>query len=295
MTKKEIVTAAQIKKAVSAIKALRPAYEDLLAFYEKLFLAQEASKKHIHLQPIEISEDLLAVKRKERFPLIARKDFTVDIKASEALLREICQLACEANEVLTRAGIKLVDALDKGMVYAPTLLSKTLSKDDVYFDETAKSLKIDKKVLLFMTHGSRRPSLSLCAEQLATYLYKDTLWEKGYCPVCGNPPAISILRGEGDRFLFCSFCDYEWHSQRIYCPFCENKDQKTLHYFFSEEEEEYRVDVCDQCRRYIKTIDTRKMKRPIYPFLEQVTTLHLDIIAQNQGLQSGHPPLWLKR
>ena len=293
MTKKEVVTAEQIKKAVSAIKALRPAYKDLLAFYEKLFLAQEASKKHIHLQPIKIPEDLLSVKRKEKFPLIARKDFTVDIKASEALLKKICQFACEANEVLYQAGIKLMDALDRGTVDAPTLLSKTLSEDDIYFDETAKNLGIDKEVLLFMAHGSIRPSLSLCAEQLATYIDKDTLWEKGYCPVCGSPPAISILRGEGERFLFCSFCDHEWLSQRIYCPFCENKDQKTLLYFFSEKEEEYRVNVCNQCRRYIKTIDTRKIKRPVYAFVEQVATLHLDIIAQNQGLQSGHP-LWLK-
>jgi FdhE protein len=293
MTKKEVVTAEQIKKAVSAIKALRPAYKDLLAFYEKLFLAQEASKKHIHLQPIKIPEDLLAVKRKKKFPLIARKDFTVDIKTSEDLLKKICRLAGEANEVLAHAGVKLMDALDRGTVDASVLLSKTLSEDDLYFDETAKSLEIDKEILLFMAHGSIRPSLSLCAEQLANYLDKDTLWEKGYCPVCGSPPAISILRGEGKRFLFCSFCDHEWLSQRIYCPFCENKDQKTLHYFFSEEEEEYRVDVCDQCRKYIKTIDTRKIKRPVYPFIEQVTTLHLDIIAQNQGLQSGHP-LWLK-
>ena len=286
-------TAKQIKKAVSAIKALRPAYKDLLAFYEKLFLAQEATKSHIRLQPIEIPEDLLAVKRKERFPLIARKNFTVDIKASEALLREICRLAGEANEVMAHDSVKLMDALDRGTVDAPTLLSKTLSEDDIYFDETAKSLEIDKEVLLFVAHGSIGPSLSLCAEQLATYLDKDTLWGKGYCPVCGSPPAISILRGEGERFLFCSFCDHEWHSQRIYCPFCENKDQKTLHYFFSEEEEEYRVNVCDKCKRYIKTVDTREIKRSVYPFLEQVATLHLDIIAQNHGLQSGHP-LWLK-
>jgi len=292
MTKKEIETAEQIKKAVSAIKALRPAYKDLLAFYEKLFLAQEASKKHIHLQPIKIPEDLLSVKRKEKFPLIARKDFTVDIKASEALLKEICQFACEANEVLYQAGIKLMDALDKGTVDASTLLSKTLSEDDVYFDETAKSLEIDKEVLFFMAHVSIRPCLSLCAEQLATYIGKGTLWGKGYCPVCGSPPAISILRGEGERFFFCSFCDHEWHSQRIYCPFCENKDQKTLHYFFSEEEE-YRVNVCDKCKRYIKTIDTREIERPVYPFLEQIATLHLDMLAQNQGLQSGHP-LWLQ-
>ncbi len=292
MTKKEIETAEQIKKAVSAIKALRPAYKDLLAFYEKLFLAQETTKSHMRLQPIEIPEDPLAIKRKEKFPLIARKDFTIDIKASETLLREICRLAGEANEVLAPAGLKLMDGLDSGTVDAPTLLSKTLSENDVYFDEMAKSLEIDKEVLLFMAHGSIRPSLSLCAEQLATYIDKDTLWEKGYCPVCGSPPAISILRGEGERFLFCSFCNHEWHSQRIYCPFCENKDQKTLHYFFSEEEE-YRVDVCDQCRKYIKTIDTRKIKRPVYPFIEQVATLHLDMLAQHQGLQSGHP-LWLK-
>ena len=281
-------TAEQIKKAVSAIKALRPAYNDLLGFYEKFFLAQEASKKHIHLQPIKIPEDLLAVKRKEKFPLIARKDFIVDIKASKVLLKEICRLAGEANEVMAHAGLKLMDVLDMGVVDAPTLLSKTLSEDDIYFDETAKSLQIDKEVLLFMAHESIRPSLFLCAEQLATYIDKDTLWEKGYCPVCGSPPAISILRGEGERFLFCSFCDHKWHSQRIYCPFCENKDQKTLHYFFSEEEEEYRVDVCDQCRKYIKTIDTRKIERPVYPFVEQVTTLHLDMLAQNRGLQSGH-------
>jgi len=289
MTKKEIETAEQIKKAVSVIKALRPAYKDLLAFYEKLFLAQETSKKHIYLQPIKIPEDLLSVKRKEKFPLITRADFTVDIKASEVLLKKICRLAGEANEVLAHAGVKLMDCLDRGTVDAPTLLSKTLSEDNVYFDETAKSLEIDKKVLLFMAHGSIRPSLSLCAEQLATYTDKDILWGKGYCPVCGSPPAISILRGEGERFLFCSFCDHEWHSQRIYCPFCENKDQKTLHYFFSKEEEEYRVDVCDQCRKYIKTIDARNIKRPVYPFIEQVTTLHLDMLAQNQGLQSGHP------
>jgi FdhE protein len=293
MTKKEIVTAGQIEKAVIDIKALRPAYKDLLAFYEKLFLAQEASKKHIHLQPIKIPEDLLSVKRKEGFSLITRKDFTLDIKASEALLRQICRLAGEANEVLAPTSLKLMEFLNKGTVDAPTLLSKTLSEDDIYFDETAKSLEIDKEVLLFIAHESIRPSLSLCAEQLATYLGKNTRWEKGYCPVCGSPPALSILRGEGERFLFCSFCGHEWHSQRIYCPFCENKEQATLHYFFSEEEEEYRVDVCDQCRRYIKAIDTRKIKRPMYPFIEQVATLHLDIIAQNQGLQSGHP-LWLK-
>jgi FdhE protein len=102
-----------------------------------------------------------------------------------------------------------------------------------------------------------------------------------------------MLREDGQRSLLCSLCGHEWAIQRIFCPFCDNKDQETLHYFFSEQERDYRVDVCDQCKKYIKTIDTREMKRPVYAFVEQISTLHLDMLAQEQGLESGIPP-WLQ-
>jgi FdhE protein len=67
----------------------------------------------------------------------------------------------------------------------------------------------------------------------------------------------------------------------------------TLHYFFSEEEEDYRVDVCDACKKYLKTVDTRKIEHPVYALVEQISTLHLDMLAQEQGLESGSP-LWLR-
>ena len=66
-----------------------------------------------------------------------------------------------------------------------------------------------------------------------------------------------------------------------------------MNYFFSEEEEDYRVYVCDQCKKYIKTVDIRKTKRPVCLFVEEITTLHLDMLAQEQGLKSG-TPLWLQ-
>lgn len=293
MSEKENMTADQIKKAVAAVKAERPAYEEILDFYEKLFLAQEVIKRQVQLDPIKISEELLSVKREESFPLINKADFTIDIKASQDLLREICRLAAETNEVLSEAAPKIVDAMDKGTLDAPVLFSKILNEDDSYFDETAKKLKTDKKVLAFMAYFSMKPSVSLCAEQLVTYLDKETPWQKGYCPICGSPPALSILRDEGKRFLLCSFCSHEWETQRIYCPFCNNNKQKTLRYFFSEEEKGYRVDVCDECKKYIKAVDTREVKRPVHPFLEQISTLHLDLIAQEQGLESGIP-IWLQ-
>ena len=40
------------------------------------------------------------------------------------------------------------------------------------------------------------------------------------------------------------------------------------------------IDFCEKCGGYIKTIDLRESNRFLYPPLELVTTLHLDIAAQ---------------
>ena len=293
MSEKDIWGPELIKKAVAAVKEARPAYRGLIDFYEKLFLAQEASKKEARLEPIEIPSDLLAVKGKEGFPLIDTSDFRIDIEASETLLRAFCRIAAESNNTLAEAVPKIIDALDKGRLDVSTLFSKVLGEDDDYWDDMERRLHVDKKILAFAAYSSVRPSLCMCAEQLAAYLNREARWAKGYCPICGSPPALSLIRGEGERFLLCSFCGHEWRTTRIGCPFCENKDQKTLHYFFSDEEKDCRVHVCDQCKKYIKTIDTRNLERPIHPCVEQISTLHLDMLAQEKGLESGIP-LWLQ-
>lgn len=279
---------------MAAIKAERPAYAGLLDFYEKLFLAQEAVKGQVQLKPIQIPEELLVIKRKEELPLINRVDFAIDTEASETLLREICRVAMEeTNEVLAKAATKVTEGLDKGTLEASTLFSKILSDDEIHLAKGAHEFDNDKVILAFFVYNSIRPSLCVCAAQLASYLHEDAPWKRGYCPICGSPPGLSILGNAGKRSLVCSFCSHEWYTERIYCPFCNNKDHKTLHYFFSEEERDYRVDVCDACNKYLKTIDTRRIKHPVYTLVEQISTLHLDMLAQEQDLESGSP-LWLQ-
>jgi FdhE protein len=87
--------------------------------------------------------------------------------------------------------------------------------------------------------------------------------------------------------LICGFCWHPWPVKRVFCPFCENRDGKTLHYFYSEEEKDTRVDLCDNCKKYIKALDTKKVARLIYPPLEQLSTMHLDIKAQEMGFEPG--------
>jgi len=45
----------------------------------------------------------------------------------------------------------------------------------------------------------------------------------------------------------------------------------------------YRVDVCEKCKRYIKTIDTKEIGEEVIPLIEDIGTLHLDILAQKEG------------
>ncbi|MCP4718541.1 MAG: formate dehydrogenase accessory protein FdhE, partial [Desulfobacteraceae bacterium] len=67
------------------------------------------------------------------------------------------------------------------------------------------------------------------------------------------------------------------------CVFCDSTDKEDQHYFFSNEEKEYRVYMCDNCHNYIKLVDLRQLDRAFFPKLEQITTLHLDYKAQEQG------------
>jgi FdhE protein len=52
-----------------------------------------------------------------------------------------------------------------------------------------------------------------------------------------------------------------------------------LSYLRAENEEGLRVDLCGRCGNYLKTIDLRELPGPIIVPLDDVATLHLDIIA----------------
>ena len=123
---------------------------------------------------------------------------------------------------------------------------------------------------------------------ISVNLDKDIEWDKGYCPVCGSMPELSLFEENGKRFLICGFCSHKWASKRMYCPFCENSDHETLQYYSIDDEEEYRVDVCEKCKKYIKTIDIKKTTRTIYAPLEIRSTPYIDIKFEEMGYKKGN-------
>jgi FdhE protein len=134
------------------------------------------------------------------------------------------------------------------------------------------------------TEESLRPELESIAEKYGEIIEKLN-WSEGYCPICGKEPKIGEIRGEeeGKRYLFCHQCGFKWYFQRIKCPFCGNEEQHSLAYFEVEGEERYRVDVCNKCRRYIKTVELPKSSEEPNLDVEDIATLHLDMIAYDEG------------
>ena len=59
-------------------------------------------------------------------------------------------------------------------------------------------------------------------------------------------------------------------------------------------EEARRVDLCDACRHYIKTIDCRSLEEPD-PCLEDLATLHLDVVAVQKGYNRTVANPWTDR
>jgi FdhE protein len=289
MTNYLAITSEQVKQAAAALKKLQPTYLDLLNYVEQIFVAQEDSRSQLNIEPIKISEEILAVKKNEQFPLINVSEFLIDKNAAAGLLEKICRIAESDNKELAAAAKTIRKALASDVLDPGAVFSHLLKADDTFFNQVESELNIDKKILSLLAYNSLKPSLTHCAQQLSAYLNEDEFWEKGYCPICGSTPGFSMFEDEGKRFLLCGFCWHRWPAQRIYCPFCDNKDSKTLHYYYSEQEKDYRIDVCDGCKTYIKAIDTRKADRIIYPPLEFVATLHLDIKAQEMGFKSGIP------
>jgi FdhE protein len=276
----------QIRSAAQALHRLRPAYKELLRFYEKIFLVQEASKSSINLAPVQISPELRTIKRREKLPLVDVSDFSVDPRSARDLLLKICDIIQSHNRGMADAAGAIVRGLDQE-IEPLVFFSSLLKSDDAYFSKTAAALETDKNALSFVAYNSLKPSVALCAEQLSGYLEDLLAWEKGYCPICGNFPGLAVLDHDGRRLLYCSFCWTTWPAKRIFCPFCEKTGGKNLHTFISEQEKDLRVDVCDDCQKYLKTVDTRATERIIYPPMEQIASLHLDINARQKGYDSG--------
>ncbi|MGC0773149.1 MAG: formate dehydrogenase accessory protein FdhE [Candidatus Acidiferrum sp.] len=114
------------------------------------------------------------------------------------------------------------------------------------------------------------------------------------CPLCGGQPMLGVMRVEGDggkRFLICSFCGYEWGFRRILCPTCGEEDEKKLPVYVAEQFPHIRVETCNTCMFFIRTIDLTKDGHAV-PVVDDLAAIPLTLWAHEHGYKRLQPNLF---
>jgi len=136
--------------------------------------------------------------------------------------------------------------------------------------------------------------LQPCAELLRSRVpLRSAPGKYAACPFCNRKPGFGVLRplAEGAaRSLVCSFCLTEWGFRRLVCPACAEENDKRLSVFTAEAFEHIRVECCETCKTYLKTIDLTTNGRA-EPVVDELASAPLDLWAREHGYAKVHPNL----
>jgi FdhE protein len=113
------------------------------------------------------------------------------------------------------------------------------------------------------------------------------------CPLCGARPLLGVLRPEGDggkRFLLCSFCLREWEFRRIFCATCGEETETKLPVYVAEQFPYIRVEACETCKFYLRTIDLTKDGNAV-PLVDDLAAIPLSLWAEEHGYSRAQPNL----
>ena len=261
-------------------KITSPHYRELLDIYGEILILRESFRQRPGAAIFKVDSRHVRQKLAGGLPLVDLTLENLDLSEPKAYFVELMKIAEKIN---AEESSEIIEALQDGSLDFEELVRETFGQFDAQSDHEEDEEEAVFDLLGFFVEESLRPALELVAERYAESIRRAD-WSEGYCPVCGREPKIGkLLDEEGKRFLFCSQCSAEWRFSRIKCPFCGNEEQSTLSYFTVEEDERHRVEVCDQCKRYIKTIDLRDSKEEPNLDIEDIATIHLDMLANEEG------------
>jgi formate dehydrogenase maturation protein FdhE len=145
----------------------------------------------------------------------------------------------------------------------------------------------------YLSRAILRPYTEVLRARGATV---DRLHNPGHCPFCGGAPMISTRREIPDaaeaamRMLQCGLCGLEWNFNRVCCPSCSEEKPDQLPVYQSDAYPTVRIEACETCRRYVKSIDLTKDARPIAE-IDDVVSLSMDLWAMDEGLTRIEPGL----
>lgn len=145
----------------------------------------------------------------------------------------------------------------------------------------------------YLSRAILRPYAEVLRARGATL---DRIHNPGHCPYCGGAPIVSTRREIPDaaeaamRMLHCALCGLEWKFNRACCPACGEEKPDKLPVYRGDAHPAVRIEACETCGRYLKSIDLTQDARPVAE-IDDVVSLSMDLWAIDEGLTRIEPGL----
>jgi FdhE protein len=261
-----------------------PEYAGIVPLFIELFQYVDLAGSETGIT-LKIAEERQKGNCENGFPLLATDGLSVDTTECTVFLKGVLYILSRAGSDGGQELEKLGSALDRGILPLKDIFRSIMERNRAVLDAAATAIEVPSPLLEYVFEIPFKTALESFSSGIAAERCED--WQEGYCPVCGARAGMAELSGEeGKRFLSCSACSFRWAFKRLQCPFCSNVDVDTLSYFMAGDGPT-RVDTCTACSRYIKTRDSRKGNGEVPLDVEDLLTMHLDLLASREGFERG--------
>jgi FdhE protein len=261
-----------------------PEYIDLLLPFEEIFAYVDGKEAGTGIR-FAVPEGNEAERVQGGLPLLSPDALSVDRDAATAFLSGLLAVLRRVGRAGHADLERIARGLSGGSLDLASLYVACLTRRRDVVDQAAAALSVQAPLLAFVLEIPLKTALERVSSSLSPERFDG--WKEGYCPVCGSRAGMAELSGdEGKRRLSCSACYFRWPYPRIQCPYCGNADPETLSYFTAGDGPT-RVGVCRTCSRYLKTRDARLGNADVPLEVEDLATLHLDLLAGKEGFERG--------
>ena len=264
---------------------LPPGYLD---FYKNLESWQNQQQMKLKKAYTPAAVDVVKIIDHTKRSVMQSVDFDLDAHMFREVYLELLKFLEEARPETANQIEKIRSASDQFDFEA--LPVKVLEGDGAYFTSLAQKYDLAEELLIFTVDHTLRPFLRLWAAP-----YRTAFSEAGFeawdfatvCPFCAAKSNFSRVRvADGRRFMFCDHCFTEWETRSVYCIHCGNSNPHSISYLTAEGFPAYQAYICAECKGYSKSFDERQKAIRIDPFITNIETIYLDMMAQEKGYTS---------
>ncbi len=271
------------------ISRLQQFYSTYLEFHQKLFKIQVDCMNHlVAVVPFEMLNQIdISSRFNQKLPILGEDNFLFEDRNNEFVFElifpTIKQYFYRSKELLVR----IEELYDKRKLPLGSLIIDQITRNKTQLQKLANKYDIPAILIEKLVEYVSEPYLELCSEFFTKKL-SQYHWDQPFCPICGSTPSMALVNErQMERKLWCRICDTVWLFPATGCPFCLNREQSSLKLIFLSDRKPIRVDACDHCHNYIKTID-ETIAEPIHNLsVKNVETLSLDLLAQIMGYQTS--------